>query len=363
MTDMKIHNTIMALLTFLVVPLALRAEWIYRQLPALRPVRVTRPLPSLSVIIPARNEAVNLHRLLPTLQAQEYPGELEIIVVDDNSTDKTAVVATYYGARVISVTGLPPGWLGKPNAAHQGIQAARGEWLLFTDADMAHHPQSAASAVSYAQEHGLDGLSLFPKQATTRLLDRAVLMVAFAGLFAGLKKDAPTLNGQYILLRREVIEKMGGMTAVRSEMLEDLALGVQLRQQGRTVPIMRGEEVAEVFMYDNFAHMWRGLSRLGSGSLKYSGVGAIISALFIAGAMMPLLVPLFVIGRFVDKRWLGLSWLAAIPGFIIWGQRFGSGLAAIAAPFGATIVQLAACWGFITRFTGHGIIWKSRSVR
>jgi hypothetical protein len=156
---------------------------------------------------------------------------------------------------------------------------------------------------------------------------------------------------------------MGGMTAVRGEMLEDLALGVQLRQHGHTVPIMRGEEVAEVFMYDNFAHMWRGLSRLGSGSLKYSGVGAIISAQFIAGAMMPLLVPLFVAGKLVDKRWLGLSWLATIPGFITWGQRFGSGLAAVAAPFGAAIVQLAACWGFVTRFTGHGIIWKSRSVR
>lgn len=366
-----IHDAIMALLSLLVVPLALRAEWLYRRMPALRPClpqndHGRQPLryPSLSIIVPARNEAVNLHRLLPTLQAQQYPGELEIIVVNDNSEDNTALVADYYGARVINLDGgLPDGWLGKPHAVHHGALAARGEWLLFTDADMAHHPASAASAVGYALAHHLDGLSLFPRQAVMGFIDRMTLMVGFAGLFAGLRRDNVTLNGQYVLLRRDVYEQSGGMTAVRQEMLEDLALGVHLHALGYQVPMMRGEEIAEVFMYESLGQMWRGMTRLGSGSLKYSGIGAVITALFIAGAMMPLLAPFFVIIRFVDKKWLGLTWLTAVPGFITWGRRFGSGGWAVAAPFGATIVQVAASWGFITRYLGRGILWKSRAVK
>ncbi|NJN54456.1 MAG: glycosyltransferase, partial [Anaerolineae bacterium] len=253
------------------IPLAVRAEWLYRKMPALTPVAPDfgkRPFPSLTIIIPARNEAANLHRLLPTLQVQQYPGPLEIMVVDDNSEDNTAVVADYYGVCVQRLNGLPTGWLGKPHAVHQGALAAHGEWLLFTDADMEHHPASAVTAVSHALTHNLDGLSIFPRQATLGRLDRTALMVGFAGLFAGQRRHSATLNGQYILLRREVYAQSGGMTAVRHEMLEDLALGVHLRRQGYHVPMLRGEELATVYMYESFTHMWRGFSRLGSGSLK-----------------------------------------------------------------------------------------------
>lgn len=359
----KIHNTIMAILTFMVVPLALRAEWLYRKMPNLRPRAATRPLPSLSIIVPARNEAPNLHRLLPSLNVQKYPGDLEIIVVNDNSEDKTAVVADYYGATVINTAGPPEGWLGKPFALHQGAAAASGEWLLFTDADMEHHELSAASAVCHALQHNLDGLSIFPKQRTLGPIDRVALMVGFAALFAGLKPANPTLNGQYVLLRRDAYQGIGGMTTVRQEMLEDLALGVNLHRCGYRVPMMRGEEIASVYMYDGLAEMWHSMTRLGSGTLKYSGWGAIVTALFIAGAMMPLLAPFYVGTRLVNRKWLGLTWLTAIPGFITWGRRFGSGFWAIIAPFGALIVQLAACWGLITRFFGLGIVWKSRMVK
>ena len=76
-----------------------------------------------------------MHNLLPTLTNVRYPGPYEVIVVDDNSADETAVIAESYGARVISLGTLPAGWLGKPRACHHGASAANGEWLLFTDAD------------------------------------------------------------------------------------------------------------------------------------------------------------------------------------------------------------------------------------
>ncbi|HRQ38352.1 MAG TPA: glycosyltransferase [Chloroflexota bacterium] len=364
---MTYHDFTMALFTFAAMPLALRGEWLYRRMPVLSPcpeaAEGQRPYPSLSIIIPARNEAANLHRLLPTLQAQQYPGELEILVVDDNSEDNTAVVADYYGVCVQRLTRLPTGWLGKPNAVHQGVLASRGEWLLFTDADMQHHPASAVTAVSYALANGLDGLSIFPRQATMGSVDRAALMVGFAGLFAGQRPHSATLNGQYILLRRDVYEQSGGMTAVRHEMLEDLALGVHLQQQGYHVPMLRGEELATVYMYDNLPHLWRGFSRLGSGSLKYSGAGAFGTAFFVTGAMMPLLAPLFILFGLVNRRWLFVTWLLTVPGFITWGRRFGGSANALLAPLGATLVQAASCWGLLTRLMGRGIQWKNRLVR
>jgi cellulose synthase/poly-beta-1,6-N-acetylglucosamine synthase-like glycosyltransferase len=360
---MGIHDFIMAMLSLMVAPLVARAEWLYRRMPNLTPQQGERPLPAISIIVPARNEAVNLHRLLPSLQAQAYNGPMELWVVDDNSTDHTAVVAHYHGAQVINLTELPSGWLGKPNAVHQGVQHSSGEWLLFTDADMAFEPTAVASAVQYALDHNLDGLSLFPRQIPLGPIDRVALMVGFAGLFAGLRRDNHTLNGQFVLLRRDVYEASGGMTAVKQEMLEDLAFGVHLHSQGYQTPMMRGDEVAHVHMYESLPHMWRGMTRLGSGSLKYSGFGAVITALFIAGTLMPLLAPLFVATRLVHKRWLALTWLTAVPGFITWGRRFGGAGWALLAPFGALIVQMAALWGFAARYLGSGILWKNRSVK
>jgi glycosyltransferase involved in cell wall biosynthesis len=102
-----------------------------------------------SIIVPARNEARNLPRLLPTLLSQAYP-DFEVLVVDDASTDETAALAARAGARVLSTSGPPPGWTGKCNACWQGAQAARGEWLLFVDADTTHTPLTLASAIAWA---------------------------------------------------------------------------------------------------------------------------------------------------------------------------------------------------------------------
>ena len=126
------------------------------------------------------------------MRALRYPGQYELIVVDDNSTDDTAAVAAAWGARVVSPRHLPPGWKGKPHACHQGALAAGGEWLLFTDADTIHPPDGAGtrSGLRHARQ-GLDGLSLFLKQECRNLVDRLALTTAFAGLFAGLPRRTP----------------------------------------------------------------------------------------------------------------------------------------------------------------------------
>jgi chlorobactene glucosyltransferase len=267
----------------------------------------------------------------------------------------------------------PAGWLGKPNASHTGAHAARGQWLLFTDADMEHKALSAASAVGFAQAHNLDGLSIFPQQETRGLLDSAVLMVAFTGLFAGLRRSTTMLNGQYILVRREVYDASGGFAAVRAEMMEDLAYGRLLAEQGYQVPIMRGESLATVHMYDNRRQMWHGVNRLGSGSLRYNGILALIPMIFVTGLMMPLWTLLFNRRYVREIPNLWLIWFASLAGYLPWVSRFNGSqktknkkrsmvLGAVMAPLAAVFVQLAAVWGMISRLLGWGVSWKDRKV-
>ena len=352
----------LAALTFLALPLGLRAERAYRAMPRLPQLCLNGPLPQLSIIVPARNEAVNLRRLLPSLQQLQYPGPYEVIVVDDDSSDQTGVIAAALGAVVIRLESLPSGWLGKPHACHRGALAARGEWLLFTDADTTHTTEGPGRAVAYAVQQQLDGLSLFLKQECKNWVDRLPLMVAFAGLFAGLGRRNNLLNGQYILLQRNVYRESGGFAAVRSQPLEDLALGNRLHKLGYRVPMMRGEEAAAVRMYASPAQAWHGMTRLGSGTLRWSSFGAVLTALLITALISPLIAATGVLAARLDPKWLPATWLAATVSMVPWARRFGSARWAILAPLGAVVVQTAGTWGLISRLRGRSLRWKGRQV-
>lgn len=351
-----------AAFSFLAPPLALRAERRYRAARTVTAASIGQVLPSLSIIIPARNEAENLQRLLPSLQAIIYPGQYEIIVVDDNSEDATAVVAQIHHARVLSLGSLTAGWYGKPNACHQGAQIAQGEWLLFTDADTVHHPEGVAHVIRYAADNGLDGLSLWLKQETRGLSDRLALTAAFAGLFAGLPPKHTHLNGQYILLRRDVYVTSNGFAAVRQEALEDVALGHHLKKGGYQVPILHGSRIAAVSMYANDRQMWHGLSRLSADSLRWSGLSSVLTVIFITALMSPLLTIAGVLGGRLRWPWIPVTWGTAVASIWPWSRRFGSGWLACFAPVGALFVQLAGIWGLINRVLGRGIPWKGRIV-
>jgi chlorobactene glucosyltransferase len=351
-----------AALAFASLPLSIWAERTYHAMPRLAEAVPAHPLPSLSIIIPARNEASNLSRLLPSLQQLRYPGPVELIVVDDGSTDRTGQIAAAHGAQVVHIDGLPDGWKGKPHACHQGAQAATGDWLLFTDADTLHRPDSAARAVAYAVQGQLDGLSLFLKQESNGWLDRLALTAAYAGLFAGTRPQDRLLNGQYVLLQRDVYGESGGFAAVRAEALEDVALGNRLRRLGYRVPVLLGEDAATVHMYDNTRQLWNGMNRLGADSLRWGGLRTVWTALFVTALMSPFVALLGVFSGKLDRRWLPATWAAATIPMIPWASRFGSALWAAAIPLGALFVQAAALWGILNRLIGRGIRWKGRRV-
>jgi chlorobactene glucosyltransferase len=351
----------MASVAFLSPPLGWRSERRFRQLEHL-PATSDPSLPLLSIIVPARNEASNLQRLLPSLCQLEYPGRLEVIVVDDGSEDTTAHVACSFGVRVISLDDLPRGWLGKTHACHRGAVEAQGEWLLFTDADTIHMPDGPSRAVAYAEAHQLDGLTFHLGHMTNGYLDGITLLSAFAGLFAGLPADHVSMNGQYILLRHDVYRESGGFAAVREEPLEDMALGRYLFGLGYRIPMMRGDDVARVAMYQNHRDLWRGMSRLGAGSLRFNGAGSLATTLLITALMTPLLVLGLVSARRLPPRWFWAAWGSTLVGLWPWSERFGSRWKLLLAPFGALFVQLSAAWGLFSRMTGRGILWKGRMV-
>lgn len=327
------------------------------RLPALPVGPVSDPLPGLSVILPARNEADLLPRALSSLQAARYPGPFEVIVVDDGSVDGTGSIARHMGARVLRVEGPPPGWLGKPYAAHQGASIAYGEWLLFTDADTWHHPDSPASAVARALQGRWDGLSLFPAFEVRDLLEAAVLAAAFAGLFAALRSFEGLLNGQYILLKRSVYEASGGFATVRNALLEDLALGQHLRAGGWRLTFLDGRRAVRARMSRSTFHLLTAMARWGGGTLEFSGMAGAGAALVVAGSAAPLTVLL-------QRGWRqsALPWAVVTLGLFPWAHRMGRPEAAFLGPLAAAWVAGASLGGWLGRRFGWGLPWKGRRV-
>lgn len=342
--------------------LALRAERLYHSMPQLPVEPSLEWLPPLSVIVPARNEAANLSRLLPALIENDYPGSYEVIVVDDGSADQTAAVAAEHGARVIRLDGPPVGWLGKPYACQQGADAAAGDWLLFVDADTVHARHTAASAVAYAVAHELHGLSLFPTQETGSWLERLGLMAAYAGLFASLPNLDRVLNGQFILLRCDVYAASGGHASVRQHKLEDLALGQGLHRLHYRVRVLRGERAVRVRMYAGPRDAWSGLARLASNTLHWTGWATVPAVVFVTATAAPVLILASALFRGRGRLTAAAAWLIASAGFIPWARRFGGVWSAAAAPLGATLLQVLASLGLLRQIAGRGEPWKGRLV-
>jgi glycosyltransferase involved in cell wall biosynthesis len=224
-------------------------------------------VPEVSVIVPARNEEDCLADCLRTLVEQQGVS-CEIIVVDDHSADATAAIAVKFPVRVITADPLPAGWSGKCNAAWNGAQIAKGNWLLFTDADTKHAPDSVATGLQEALEFDAGLLSYSPKQEVRGFAQRALMPVIFAELAATYRpKDVcdpnspvAAANGQYLLIRREVYDVIGGHAAIAGAILEDVALAKRVKQAGYKLRF-RTADVVSTRMYRSFAQMWEGWTK------------------------------------------------------------------------------------------------------
>lgn len=224
-------------------------------------------MPEVSVIIPARNEAACLRECLRSLVAQEGVS-YEIIVVDDHSTDATREIAASFPVQVIGADPLPSGWSGKCNAAWSGAKVAKGRWLLFTDADTKHAPNSVATGLREARECDAGLLSYSPKQEVHSFAERALMPLIFAELAKAYRpKDvsnpaspAAAANGQYLLIRREVYDAVGGHAAEGGAILEDVELARRVKRAGYRLQFRLADSVS-ARMYRSFRDMWEGWTK------------------------------------------------------------------------------------------------------
>ena len=225
--------------------------------------------PQVSVIIPARNEEANLGTCLESLMDQDQLS-FEIIVVNDHSTDRTKEIAqSFPGVQVIDADPLPEGWTGKNNAVATGARAARTNWFLFTDADTIHLPGSLPRALREARENGADLLSYSPEQIAVTFWEKAVLPVVFAELarqyppskVSDPKSPEAAANGQYILVKRDAYEAVGGHAAVACAILEDVALARAIKASGRKIRFRYAADSVRTRMYRNFHQLREGWTK------------------------------------------------------------------------------------------------------
>ena len=245
---------------------------------------VTAP-PLVTVIVPARNEEANLERCLRSLAVQKGVS-FEVIVVNDASTDRTRSIAESFTRarhcpfieandsladfRVLDAPEpLPQGWTGKTNALVAAEAAARGEWLLFTDADTEHLEGSLAAAVAEAKKYKADLLSYSPEQVLRGVRQRLIMPLIFGELavrFSPRRINDPTqpdaaANGQYLLARATAHQQVGGFASVATELLEDVALARRYKAHGYRIHFRYGRGAVRTRMYSSWNELREGWTK------------------------------------------------------------------------------------------------------
>jgi glycosyltransferase involved in cell wall biosynthesis len=225
-----------------------------------------------SAIIPARNEEASIARAV-----ESVAGQLEIdevIVVNDQSTDRTGEILAQLAARipklrVLSTHELPRGWVGKNYAASFGAAAATGDRLLFTDADTLHLPGATRRALADAVDHDAVLVSYSPEQELDTFWERALIPFVYCRLAARFsfarvndpRRPDAAANGQFLLVLRDAYESVGGHAAVRSEIVEDVALARLVKREGYRIYFTAPIGIVRTRMYASFAAMWQGWTK------------------------------------------------------------------------------------------------------
>ncbi len=232
------------------------------------PVGTTTPR-RVSVLLPLRDEATRVGPCLRALLAQTGVAGLEVLVLDDGSTDGTAGVVRAHGLEPLPGAPLPSGWLGKPHACQQLADAATGEVLVFLDADVVLAPHAVAASVALLDDAGLDLVSPYPRQqapGATRLVQPLLQWswLTFLPLRLAERSARPSLsaaNGQLLAVRREVYDRAGGHAAVRADVVEDLALLRAVKRVGGTGGVVDGTGLATTRMYEGWDELVEGYTK------------------------------------------------------------------------------------------------------
>jgi len=234
-----------------------------------------RELIELTVIVPARNEEASLGACLKSLVLQsedvfKLGRDWELIVVDDQSSDRTAEIArSFEGVSLMQAGKLEKGWTGKNNAVWSAARKARGRWLLFTDADTVHEPGNLHRAMHEAARHKVGVLSYSPRQVVQGLAQRTLMPLVFSELamaYPPAKVSDPNqrvaaANGQFLLIEREAYRRLGGHAAVADKVLEDVELAFLAKRRRVGLWFRYAADAVETRMYRTTAQMIEGWTK------------------------------------------------------------------------------------------------------
>ncbi|MBV8681636.1 MAG: glycosyltransferase [Caulobacteraceae bacterium] len=329
--------------------------------------------PSVVAVVPARNEADVIATSIGSLIAQDYPGAFQIILVDDNSNDGTAAATPTAQGRLEVLRGAPlaPGWTGKLWAMKQGVDRAAEfapDYVLFTDADIAHSPENLSRLVARAEHGGLALTSLMAKLTVQTWAER-LMIPAFVFFFDMLypfawandpRRSLAAAAGGCMLVRREALERAGGVAAIRGEIIDDCALARALKRQG---PIWLGltHRARSLRPYQSLAAVGRMISRSAYAQLGYSP--ALLGGAVAGMAVVYLAAPFLALFAHGLARALGLAaWIAMAAAFqpmLRFYRRnpvWGAALPAIGALY--TLFTLKSA---VDSWRGQGGMWKGRA--
>ena len=356
--------------------------WLADQRLKVQDAVLPKPWPTVAVVIPARNEAELIGRVVRSHLTQSYPGRLSITLVDDQSTDKTAQIAVQMAEKInqasrLSVLAgkpLPLGWTGKLWAMDQGfrhLQAQPPDYVLFTDADIEHTPESLQQLVAKAESEDLDLVSLMVQLRCQSFWEK-LLIPAFVFFFQMLypfrwvnnphKKTAAAAGG-CALIRFSALERTDGLQTIRHALIDDCALGAAVKANG---PIWLGlsTTIHSLRPYPDLPSIWQMVTRSAYTQLHYSPwllVGTVLGMALVYG-VSPLAFG------------LGLAWgdralsLMGLTGWLLMALAYwptlrlykGSPLLALALPFIALLYTLMTLDSARQHWSGKGGAWKGR---
>jgi chlorobactene glucosyltransferase len=376
--------------TLLFIAALIIIYWIHNQyhldiIVEIKPAPTAAPL--ISICIPARNEENNIRNSVESALGQDYPN-IEVIVLDDRSTDSTLTQLAEIAARdsrlvPINGTDLPAGWAGKPFALFQASAAARGEWLCFVDADTFLAPQAISSCYAKALETEADMFTTMNEQILGSFWEKVIMPLVMTALSVGFsprKVNDPTTryaiaNGQFIMIRRTVYDAIGGHEKVKDQIVEDKAISEQVKWNGHHLVVADGSQVIRTRMYTDLPSMWEGWTKniyLGlrdhPSMLMLGAFGATLA--LIAALFLPIWPLLGINWVFKNGGWPAVA--VTIEALIIWASviyaraRVARGMKisawyALTTPLGAGVfaaMMLTSAWKVIS---GQGVTWRGRT--
>lgn len=403
MIRQKMLCTMLEFLVFFLLGISLLAwigylcitMWTYHQLPRLlktSAVCLSEPGPLVSVVVPTRNEAYRVEPCIRSLKAQTYP-RLQILIVDDSTDNTVEVIASIIGDdprfTIVKEEKLPNGWIGKPHALQQGSTLAKGEWLLFIDADTFHDPDLISRAMEYVSTHAIDLLSLVPHHICTSFWEKVIqpvplgLIIVVSPLAKVNKPESKVVVafGPFMLMKRSVFDAVGGYETIKNRIADDAEMAKIIKTSGYTVGLANAQTLMHIRMYERFHDIWEGWSKnIFLGMVQKRGIRSQASQLLVIVAglvglfgifVFPLLITLLSLVLYLFTHavfWQHLLLLSAFTWFFsiiaqgLVGVRYriGDPKYALFGFLGGLVTMGIFLNSAIKSLSGTGVAWKGR---